>query len=164
MSRHEKKTNAMRILDELALDYSTAGYEVDESDLSGTHVASQVGMDPDAVFKTLVLAGDRNEHLVCCVPSSCELDLKKVARKSGDKRVEMIPMKTLFETTGYVRGGCSPLGMKKKFPTYVDESALLFDRIAISGGRRGEQILIAPADLIASTGAHTADLTRTNVE
>ena len=153
----------MRLLDRASIPYDVVTYDVDENDLSGIHVAHQIGMDADAVFKTLVLQGERTGHLVCCLPVSCELDLKKVARASGDKRVEMIPMKTLFEVTGYIRGGCSPLGMKKEFPTYIDESALLFERIGVSAGVRGEQILCNPDALITLIGACTADLIRTDL-
>lgn len=152
------KTNAMRMLDAANVPYRTASYEVDESDLSGQHVAALLGQDPDQVFKTLVLAGERHPYVVCCIPSSFELDLKKAARAAGDKRVEMIPMKTLFSVTGYIRGGCSPIGMKKEFPTFIDETAQLWDTIAISAGERGEQIIIDPADLVACIGASFADL------
>ncbi|MGI6591089.1 MAG: Cys-tRNA(Pro) deacylase [Eggerthellaceae bacterium] len=152
------KTNAMRMLDAAGIPYETASYEVDESDLSGQHVAAELHQDPDQVFKTLVLAGERNPHVVCCIPSSFELDMKKVARAAHDKRVEMIPMKTLFSVTGYIRGGCSPIGMKKEFPTFIDETAQLWDAIAISAGERGEQIIINPDDLLRFTGATFADL------
>lgn len=158
MSRKAGKTNAMRILDTAGVPYRTATYTVDEDDLSGTHVAAQLGQPPEQVFKTLVLEGERTGHLVCCIPSNCELDLKKVARVAGDKRVEMIPMKTLFDITGYVRGGCSPLGMKKAFPTFIDESATLFDEIAVSAGERGQQIIVAPEALAGVVGATFADL------
>lgn len=158
MERKPHKTNAMRLLDAAGIAYRTASYEVDENDLSGLHVAQQLGQSPDQVFKTLVLLGERSGHLVCCIPVSCELDLKKVARAAGDKRAEMIPMKTLFATTGYIRGGCSPLGMKKPFPTFIDETAQLFDEVAVSAGERGQQIILAPNDLLQAAGAHYADL------
>jgi len=160
MSRdHIVKTNAMRLLDAAGIPYRTASYEVDEADLSGGHVAAQLGQSPDQVFKTLVLHGDRVGHLVCCVPSSEELDLKKVAAVAGDKKVEMIPMRTLLEVTGYIRGGCSPLGMRKAFPTYIDETAVLFDEVAISAGVRGMQVIVDPERLAELVGATFADLT-----
>ncbi len=158
MSEKPHKTNAMRLLDTEGVAYRTAVYQVDESDLSGKHVAAQLGQSPDQVFKTLVLQGERTGYLVCCIPCSCELDLKKVARAAGDKKVEMLPMKDLMGVTGYIRGGCSPLGMKKSFPTFFDETAQLFDEIAVSAGVRGEQILAAPAALVQATGARYADL------
>lgn len=163
MASKPHKTNAMRILDAAHIPYRTAAYTVDEEDLSGVHVAEQLGQSPDQVFKTLVLAGERHEHVVCCIPSSCELDLKKVARAADDKRVEMIPMKTLFDVTGYIRGGCSPIGMKKPFPTFIDESAQLFDEIAISAGVRGQQIIIAPETLVDFAQAAFADLVSTHI-
>lgn len=152
------KTNAMRQLDAAGIPYRTETYEVDETDLSGTHVAASLGQDPQQVFKTLVLENEKRENLTCCIPASSELDLKKVARASGNKRTEMIPMKTLLPTTGYIRGGCSPIGMKKDFPTFIDETAMLWDEIAISAGIRGAQIIIAPDDLVAFCNATYADL------
>lgn len=152
------KTNAMRLLDTAGLSYRTASYEVDESDLGGAHVAAVLGQPPEQVFKTLVLSGERNGYLVCCIPSNCELDLKKVAKVAGDKRVEMIPMKQLLPLTGYIRGGCSPLGMKKKFPTFIDETAMLFDEIAISAGERGTQIIMNGEQLASFIGAPLVDL------
>lgn len=143
------KTNAMRMLDKAKIQYETREYEVDEHDLSGSHAADQMGMDHGSVFKTLVLKGDRSGFLVCCIPVDLELDLKKTAGASGDKRVEMIPVKELLAVTGYVRGGCSPIGMKKRFPTFVEESALLFKTITISAGIRGRQIVISPQSLVA---------------
>ena len=148
----------MRILDTAGIPYRSSSYEVDESDLGGVHVAQQLGRPPEQVFKTLVLAGERIDHLVCCIPSSSELDLKKVARVAGDKRVEMIPMKQLLPLTGYVRGGCSPLGMKKQFPTFIDETAVLFDEIIVSAGERGEQIIVNGEELAQVIGAELADL------
>lgn len=152
------KTNAMRLLDAAGIEYRTASYEVDESDLSGVHVAEQLGQPVEQVFKTLVLKGERTGHLVCCIPSNFELDLKKAAQAAGDKKVEMIAMKTLFDITGYIRGGCSPLGMKKPFPTFIDETAILFDEIAISAGVRGAQIIIDPEKLSAFIKAPLVDL------
>ncbi len=145
MKEHKKeKTNVMRLLDAAGIAYRTMEYEVDEQDLSGVHVAQQLGQDPDACFKTLVLKGERTGYLVCCIPVAEELDLKKVAKAAGDKKVEMIPMKDLLPVTGYIRGGCSPVGMKKKLPTYIEETAVLFEEIAVSAGMRGAQIILSP--------------------
>ena len=153
------KTNAMRQLDKAGIEYTTMEYEVDEKDLSGIHVAAQLGQAVEQVFKTLVLHGDKTGFLVCCIPVAEELDLKKVARVSGNKHTEMIPMKDLLAVTGYVRGGCSPIGMKKAFPTWIDETCILYEQIAISAGIRGAQIIIEPQTLIDFVQAQTADLT-----
>ncbi len=142
-----EKTNVMRLLDAAGISYRSQGYEVDENDLSGIHVAAQLGQEPDSVFKTLVLKGEKSGYMVCCIPVSEELDLKKAARAAGDKKVEMLPMKELLPVTGYIRGGCSPIGMKKRFPTYIEETAVLFDEIAVSAGVRGLQIILNPEDL-----------------
>ena len=131
---------------------------MDENDLSGVHVAAVLGQDVDTVFKTLVLKGEKTGYLVCCIPVAEELDLKKAARAAGDKKVEMIPMKDLLAVTGYIRGGCSPIGMKKKFPTYIEETAVLFDEIAVSAGVRGAQIIINPEQLKEYVGASFAGL------
>lgn len=141
------KTNVMRLLDAAGIAYDTAEYEVDENDLSGSHAADMLGMDHDMMFKTLVLKGDKNGYLVCCIPVDEELDLKKAAKASKDKKAEMIQMKELLPLTGYLRGGCSPIGMKKKFPIYIEETALLFDQIAISAGQRGVQVILNPEQL-----------------
>ncbi|CUQ54868.1 MULTISPECIES: Cys-tRNA(Pro) deacylase [Hungatella] len=153
------KTNAMRMLDKAKIEYRTKEYEVDESDLSGSHAADMMGVDHGSVFKTLVLKGEKTGYLVCCIPVDAELDLKKTARAAGDKKVEMIPMKDLLAVTGYIRGGCSPIGMKKQFPTFVEESAVLYDEIAISAGLRGQQILIAPQTLVTFIRGNFASLT-----
>lgn len=153
-----KKTNVMRLLDSEKISYTTMEYEVDENDLSGVHVAAQLGQPVEQVFKTLVLKGDKTGYLVCCIPVAEELDLRKVAKAVGDKKVEMIPMKDLLLITGYIRGGCSPMGMKKKLPTFIDETCELFDIIAVSAGIRGAQVLLAPGDLIKYAEAKTADL------
>jgi len=153
-----KKTNAVRILDRLNIEYQLHTYEVDENDLSATHVAECVGQNVDQVFKTLVLRGDKTGLLVAIIPGAMELDLKLVAKASENKNVEMIAMKELLPLTGYIRGGCSPLGMKKKFQTYIDETCILFDAIFVSAGVRGMQIEIAPADLIKSTEAIVCNL------
>lgn len=139
-----EKTNAMRMLDAASVSYRVVEYEVDENDLSGVHVAETIGQDVDTVFKTLVLKGERIGYLVCCIPVAEELDLKKLAKAAGDKKVELIPVKELLPVTGYIRGGCSPIGMKKKYPTYIEETAMLFDEIAVSAGMRGAQIVINP--------------------
>lgn len=153
------KTNAMRMLDKAGISYSTKEYEVDENDLSGSHVADLMGVDHGSIFKTLVLKGEKTGYLVCCIPVDGELDLKKVAKAAGDKKVEMIPMKDLQAITGYIRGGCSPIGMKKPFPTFLEESAQEYPQIAVSGGARGQQIIIAPQSLIGFIGGKFALLT-----
>lgn len=148
----------MRLLEAAGIPYRSMEYEVDEQDLSGIHVASQLGQDPDTCFKTLVLKGEKTGYLVCCIPVAEELDLKKAARAAGDKKVEMIPMKDLLAVTGYIRGGCSPVGMKKRFPTYIDETAELFDEIAVSAGMRGVQVLVSPQALGLHVGAEFCEL------
>ena len=152
------KTNAMRILDSAKISYETLEYEYDENDLAGVHIADNLGLDPDIVFKTLVARGDKTPYVVFCIPCAYELDLKKCAKVSGNKRVELIAVKELLPLTGYIRGGCSPVGMKKQFPTYFDESALLYDKIAVSAGVRGCQFFLNPAKLIEFVGGETADL------
>ena len=141
------KTNVMRMLEAAGIPYETSRYEVDESDLSGSHAADALGADHDCVYKTLVLKGEKTGYLVCCIPVDEELDLKKTARAAGDKKVEMIHVKELLPLTGYIRGGCSPIGMKKKFPTYIEKTAQLYDRIYVSAGMRGCQVILAPEDL-----------------
>lgn len=152
------KTNAMRLLTAAKIPFTVKEYPVDENDLSGTHVADSIGADYDTVYKTLVLKGDKTGYLVCCIPVDAELDLKKVAKAAKDKKVDMIPMKDLLGLTGYVRGGCSPIGMKKKFPTYIEETAVLYDEIAVSAGVRGAQIIINPEKLREFTEAQFASL------
>lgn len=154
------RTNVMRLLNAAGIEYEAGEYEVDENDLSGSHAADMMGVDHDSMFKTLVLRGEKTGYLVCCIPVDEELDLKKVAKAAGDKKVEMIHMKELLPLTGYIRGGCSPIGMKKKFPTYIEETAVLFDKIAVSAGMRGVQILIDPEQLAAYTEAAFAPLVR----
>ena len=153
-------TNAMRLLSQARIQYDTSEYEVDESDLSGVHAASMLGVEPDCVFKTLVARGDKKGISVFCIPVAEELDLKKCAAATGDKKVEMIHVKELLGLTGYIRGGCSPIGMKKKYPTYIDEIATLFDRIYVSAGMRGQQIILDPEDLRSYTDATFVDLTK----
>lgn len=153
------KTNVMRLLDTAKIPYSVMEYEVDEQDLSGTHVAALLGQEPECVFKTLVLKGEKTGYLVCCIPVAEELDLKKVAKAAGDKKVEMLPMKELLAVTGYIRGGCSPVGMKKRYPTYLDETAVLFSHIAVSAGQRGAQVLLNPEKLAEFIQADYTNLT-----
>lgn len=153
------KTNVARLLDKAKIDYRLVPYEVDEKDLSATHVAEQLGEDIAQVFKTLVLHGDRNGYLVCVIPGADEVDLKKAAKVSGNKKCEMIPMKELLPLTGYIRGGCCPIGMKRHFPTFIHHTAMEFDHIYVSAGQRGLQIEIAPADLMMVSEAIEADIT-----
>ena len=153
------KTNAMRMLDKAKIKYDVYEYEVDESDLSGIHIADEVGLDYAMVFKTLVAVGDKTGPVVICIPVDKEIDLKKAARCSSNKKLEMVHVKDLLALTGYIRGGCSPIGMKKKFPTFISDSCKSFEKITVSGGKRGCQLLIKVDDLIKCTDASTADLT-----
>ena len=155
-----QKTNAMRMLDRAKIPYELFTYEVDESDLSGTHVAECVGMPCSQVFKTLVAKGDKTGHVVFVIPVDCEIDLKAAAVASGNKRVEMIAVKDLLATTGYIRGGCSPVGMKKQFSTYFDTSAQKHDKIAVSAGVRGCQMFLETDKLIGYTNAQVRDIIR----
>ena len=148
-----EKTNAARLLDKAGIQYELIPYEVDEANLAADHVAEQLGEDIEQVFKTLVLRGDKNGLFVCVIPGNFEVDLKVAARISGNKNCDLIPMKELLPLTGYIRGGCSPIGMKKPFPTFIHESALLHDHIYISAGVRGLQLKISPQDLIDFVGA-----------
>ncbi|MDR0823508.1 MAG: Cys-tRNA(Pro) deacylase [Prevotella sp.] len=143
-----EKTNAARLLDKEKVEYKLISYTVDESDLSAVHVAAQLGEPVEQVFKTLVLKGDKSGYFVCIIPGAAELDLKVAAKVSGNKSCEMIPMKELLNITGYIRGACSPLGMKKQFPTYIDDSSKNFDYIYVSAGKRGLQIRLNPLTLI----------------
>lgn len=152
------KTNAMRMLDAAKIPYRTLEYEVDESDLSGIHIAETLGFPPEKMFKTLVAKGDKTGALVFCVPVAAEIDLRRAATLTGNKKIEMIHVKDLLALTGYIRGGVSPIGMKKKFPTYVDESALAHDEITVSSGMRGAQLLINRETLLRFIGAKCADL------
>lgn len=150
---HEKKTaktNAARLLDELGIAYVMHEAEVDLDDLSATSMAAKLGEDPQRVFKTLVARGDRTGVLMACVPADAELDLKALARASGNKQVAMVALKEVFPLTGYVRGGCSPLAGKKKYPVFVDETAMLHETICVSAGARGVQLELAPNDLLAA--------------
>ncbi|MEN2436193.1 Cys-tRNA(Pro) deacylase [Weeksellaceae bacterium A-14] len=152
------KTNAARILDQLGIPYELREYPVDENDLSALHVAEAIGEDPEKLFKTLILQGNNDPYLVVVIPGNAQVDLKKTAKVSGNKNCELLPMKELLPVTGYIRGGCSPVGMKKHFPTYIEELALLQDKIIISAGKRGLQLVLRPQDLIIATEAQFADL------
>lgn len=159
---HINKTNAVRLLDKAGIRYSLIPYTVDENDLAATHVAAELGEDIRCVFKTLVLHGDRSGHFVCVIPGDREVDLKKAARIAGAKKADLIPMKELLPLTGYIRGGCSPIGLKKPFPVFIHQTATEFETIYISAGIRGLQIAISPADLINFIPATVADLTVDN--
>lgn len=154
-----EKTNAIRLIQQAKLNFREVFYEFDEQDLSGLHAAEAVGIPPEQVFKTLVLSGDKNGINVFCIPVCCELDLKKAAKASGNKKVELVPVKNLLSLTGYIRGGCSPVGMKKKYPTFVDETCILWDEISVSAGARGHQMVLPPDQLIDFIGAKCVDLT-----
>lgn len=158
MAKRIDKTNAARLLDKAKIEYELIPYTVDENNLAATHVAEELGEDIATVFKTLVLRGDRSGLFVCVIPGDKEVDLKAAARASGNKKAEMLAMKELLPTTGYIRGGCSPIGMKKPLPTYFHSTALDHERIYISAGVRGLQIAINPNDLIAYVGAEVVDI------
>ena len=158
MAKKIDKTNAARLLDKAGITYNLIPYEVDENDLAAQHVADSLGQDIACVFKTLVLHGDKTGHIVCVVPGNMEVNLKALAKVSGNKKVEMIAMKDLLAVTGYIRGGCSPIGMKKRFPTYFHNTVLEQEKIYVSAGVRGLQIEIAPAALIKYIGAEVADV------
>ena len=152
------KTNAARLLDKAGIGYELVTYTVDETDLSAAHLAREMGQDVDRIFKTLVLHGDKSGYFVCLVPGGQELDLKKAATVSGNKRCAMIPMKDLQAITGYLRGGCSPIGMKKHFPTFIHTSVATYETVYVSSGRRGLQLLLAPVDLVKACAGTVADL------
>ena len=158
MAKKIEKTNAARLLDKAGIAYQLIPYEFDENDLAAQHVADSLGQDIAMVFKTLVLQGDKTGHIVCVVPGDMEVELKALAKASGNKKVEMIAMKDLMAVTGYIRGGCSPIGMKKRFPTYFHSTALNFNHIYVSAGVRGLQIEISPAALIDFVGASVAEV------
>lgn len=153
-----KKTNALRLLDQKKIPYRTIEYDVSDGDLEATTVARKIAMPPEQVFKTLVAHGDGAAPVVFVIPGNCELDLRRAARASSHKKVELLPVKDLLATTGYVRGGCSPLAMKRAFPTYFDESVELFDQIAVSAGAIGMQVVLTPADLLQASAATIAEL------
>ena len=154
-----KKTNAARILDKLKIEYELLEYLVDESDLSAVHLAETAGIPIELVYKTLVLEGDKSGNFVCIIPGGEEIDLKKAAVASGNKKVAMIKMKDLEPLTGYIRGGCSPLGMKRKFPVYIDLSVSMQGSIYISAGVRGMQIRLSPDDLLMACKVIKAAIT-----
>jgi len=153
-------TNAMRLLKQAGIEFDTSTYEVDESDLSGVHLAEVLDVDVDCVFKTLVTRSDKRNIYVFCIPAAQELDLKKCAAAVGEKKIEMTQVKELLGLTGYIRGGCSPVGMKKKFPTVFDETAQLFDKIYVSAGQRGIQMIVDPMLLAEYVEAKFADVTK----
>jgi Cys-tRNA(Pro)/Cys-tRNA(Cys) deacylase len=154
------KTNAARILDAAGASYELREYAVDEGRLAATEVADAIGMPPEQVFKTLVARGDRTGVVMAAIPANAELDLKALATASGNKKIELVPVKEVLGLTGYVRGGVSPVGAKKAYPIYLDETAILWDVISVSAGVRGCQMLIAPDDLVRVTGAITCDIAR----
>jgi len=162
MSKKEPavKTNAARILDAAGIHYELREYEVDENDLSAPSVAAKIGMPPEQVFKTLVARGDRAGVLVGCIPANAELDLKAIAAASGNKKVELVAVKEVLALTGYIRGGVSPIGLKKPYPFYLDETAELWDAISISAGIRGCQLILAPGDLIRLLDAECVEIGR----
>ncbi len=155
-----EKTNVARLLDRAKIPYRLVPYEVDENNLAADHVAQQLGEDINRVFKTLVFEGDRNGYFVCVIPGNAEVDLKKAAKVSGNKKADLIPMKELLPLTGYIRGGCTSIGMKKQFPTFFHATALDFNTIFVSAGQRGLQLEISPSDIISYTRASVADLTK----
>ena len=155
-----QKTNAMRLLDSAGINYSMASYDYDESDLSGVHAAHELGVSEDVVFKTLVTRGDGNAFFVFVIPVAESLDLKKAAKASGNKSIEMIHVKEILDITGYIRGGCSPIGMKKAYPTFIDETAILFEKIYFSAGKRGVQIILNPETLAEVSNAEFCDQTK----
>jgi len=152
------KTNAVRLVNQAKIPCREAFYEFDENDLSGLHAAKALGFPPEQVFKTLVARGSRTGINVFCIPVCCELDLKKAAKAAGDKDMSMIPVKELLGLTGYIRGGCSPVGMKRRYPTFFDETCEIFDEIAISAGERGHQMIVPPMDLLALVSGKLKDI------
>ena len=152
------KTNAVRLVQQANIPCRESFYEFDEKDLNGNHAAAAIGMPPEQVFKTLVARGEKTGINVFCIPVCCELDLKKAARAAGDKNIEMVAVKDLLNLTGYIRGGCSPVGMKKKYPTYMDETCILWEEIAVSAGERGHQMVLPPDGLLTLISADLKDL------
>lgn len=147
------KTNAIRILQQAKIPFEEAFYEFDENDLNGMHAANAIGFPPEQVFKTLVVRGAKTGIHVFCIPVCCELDLRKAAVAAGDKNVALVPVKELLALTGYIRGGCSPVGMKKRYPTHIEETCMLFEKIAVSAGERGHQMILNPEALANLVGA-----------
>lgn len=152
------KTNAVRLVQQAGIPCREEFYEFDENDLNGNHAAEAIGKPAEEVFKTLVARGAKTGINVFCIPVCCELDLKKAAKAAGDKNMELIHVKELLSLTGYIRGGCSPVGMKKKYPTFFDETCQLYDEIAVSAGARGHQMLVPPEALVQLVGAKLVDL------
>lgn len=152
------KTNAVRLILQAGIPCREYFYEYDENDLNGNHAAQAIGMPPEQVFKTLVARGLKTGINIFCIPVCCELDLKKAARAAGDKNMELVAVKELLSLTGYIRGGCSPVGMKKKYPTFLDETCILWDEIAVSAGERGHQVVLPPDGLLQITNAKLADI------
>ena len=155
------KTNAIRMIQQAGIPFQEAFYEYDEKDLSGMHAANAIGMPPQQVFKTLVARGTYTGIHVFCIPVCCELDLKKAAKAAGDKRIEMVSVKELLSLTGYIRGGCSPVGMKKRYPTHMDASCRQFSQIGVSAGQRGHQMILPPTELAQYLQADYCDLIQT---
>ena len=153
------KTNAVRLVEQAKIPCRESFYEFDEKDLNGNHAAAAIGMPPEQVFKTLVARGDKSGVCVFCIPVCCSLDLKKAAKASGNKKLDLVPVKDLLGLTGYIRGGCSPIGMKKVYPTFIDETAELHEEIAVSAGARGQQIILNPTNLISFVNMILCDLT-----
>ena len=152
------KTNAVRLVQQAKIPCRESFYEYDEKDLSGTHAAQAIGMPPEQVFKTLGARGEKTGINVFCIPVCCELDLKKAAKAAADKNIQLVGVKELLPLTGYIRGGCSPVGMKKKYPTYMDETCSLWEEIAVSAGARGHQMIVPPEALASLVGAELADI------
>lgn len=152
------KTNAVRLVQQAGIPCKEHFYEFDEQDLNGNHAAAAIGMPPEQVFKTLVARGERTGVNIFCIPVCCALDLKKAAKAAGDKNMEMVSVKELLSLTGYIRGGCSPVGMKKRYPTFLDETAQLWDEIAVSAGARGHQMVLPPDQLALLIGAQFVDI------
>lgn len=153
-----KKTNAVRLVLQQGFECTEAFYEYDENDLNGMHAAEALGLPPEQVFKTLVARGTKTGICVFCIPVCCELDLKLAAQAAGDKSISMLPVKELLGVTGYIRGGCSPIGMKKLYPTYIDETCQLFEQIAVSAGERGHQMLLSQNAIVSITNAQIVDI------
>ena len=158
MKEKINKTNVARLLDKAKVKYELIPYEVDENDLSAPHVAESLGENIEQVFKTLVLHGEKSGYFVCVIPGEHEVDLKMAAKVSGNKKCDLIPMKELLPLTGYIRGGCSPVGMKKNYPTYFEESCELFDEIAVSAGERGHQMILSPTELVKLVNGILVDI------
>lgn len=163
MKKQKVKTNALRLLERDHIPYTIETYDYDEDHLSGDHVAAQVSLDASDIYKTLVLHDEKNQYLVCCIPVNANIDLKKLARLSQHKKVEMIPMKDLLSVTGYIRGGCSPIGMKKTYPTFFDASISAERQVALSAGKRGYQMIVSSGDIVAYTKAIVGDVIKEDV-